>query len=492
MSTAVDASADKLKLPAFNVFVIALVVVIGLYYPSIDSLLVEWGSSLYSHGWLVAAMFLFHLYRKSATVATQTPVHRIPGLLVVVGSALIWWVASITSILTLQFLALYGLVFGAIWCLWGWSMLLNLRYMLVAMALAMPLWQILQEPLRTLTTHVSYQFIQQLGVPVLLDNYMLTLPGGRFHVERACAGLSFVLTGTSLVFIFAAWQSLKFKALLRLLLLSTAIAILANWIRVITIVLVGNYTNMESELVEDHRAFGWVLFAVVYCPFLWFYVRKLSAQPEMTVQDYEFTGTTSGNQGYSVILLMFICMAILPVTHTVLSGIDGKPLMPAVEQVLDSEFSVKESRDAWRPPLPEVGSERFLSLDSGNVDLYLNENLSFQASSDTIGAHTSLFDTEEWTVLDKKSANGIASVVVRGGNRQRVIVYSFVVNGKRLPSVSGVRKAMLSAYFSSRPNLLVVAIKQDLLLHEDTGNVELKLRDLMDRLSSELLLQALQ
>ena len=493
MTVAVDASEDKLKLPAFNIFVIGLVVLVGLYYPSVESLLVEWDSSLYSHGWLVAAVFIYHLYRKTAMTPMQSTLHRVPGLLVIAGSAAIWWLSSITNILTLQFLALYGLVFGLIWCLWGWGMLLNLRYMLIALALAMPLWQVLQEPLRTLTTHVSYQFVQLTGVPVLLDNYMLTLPGGRFHVERACAGLSFVLTGTSLVFIFAAWQNLRFKALARLLVLSTLIAILANWIRVITIVLVGNYTNMQSDIVEDHRAFGWVLFAVVYCPFLWIYVRKLSSRPEMTVQDFSFPGATAGRQGYLLILLMFACLCVLPVVHSVLSGIKADPLMPSVEQVVAAEFNVEpDPQVVWRPALNSMDVERSYLLQPEGAALYLGENLSFAMSSRAVGANTTLVDEENWKVEKESVVDKVGHVVVRGGNRYRVIAYTFIMDGKRVPTVAGARRAKLSGYFSLRPNLLVMAIMKERLLHEDTDVTVSELGDVLERLSSRVVSQGLQ
>ena len=488
MHSAANQVSDKLKLPVFNIFVIALVAIIGLYYNSIDSLMVEWGSSLYSHGWLVTLVFLYTLYRKSEFVPLQSLLHRLPGLLVIAASALVWWFASITNILTLQFLALYGLVFGVIWGIWGWAMLLNMRYILVALALAMPLWQLFQAPLRSLTAHVSYQFIQFAGVPVLLEKYTLTLPGGRFHVERSCAGLSFVLTGTSLVFIFAAWQSLKFQALIRLLVLSTVIAIVANWIRVIVIVLIGNHTNMQSEIVKDHLTFGWILFALFYCPLFWFMIRRLSSRLDATVAEYLPSEPTEKQHNVALVLIMFILLAIFPGIHAYISVEKAPSKLSTVQAVLDASYRKnQENIDAWKPTLSRIDNEIAYFDESREIHLYIGENRSFGSSIETIGSHTTLYDEDKWRLLDEAENGKIGSLVVAGDKRKRVIVFTFVVAGERMVSISEARKGMLSAYFSRDPNLFVLGLMKEVFMHANTERVESELRSTLNDLSAALL-----
>jgi exosortase/archaeosortase family protein len=41
------------------------------------------------------------------------------------------------------------------------------------------------------------------------------------------------------------------------------LALLGNWLRIISIVIVGHVTEMQSPLVSDHGTFGWLIFAAL-------------------------------------------------------------------------------------------------------------------------------------------------------------------------------------------------------------------------------------
>ncbi|RYY02688.1 MAG: exosortase/archaeosortase family protein [Gammaproteobacteria bacterium] len=48
------------------------------------------------------------------------------------------------------------------------------------------------------------------------------------------------------------------------------LGLLTNWVRIITLVIVGYKTNMQSSLMHDHETFGWILFAIIILPALYF------------------------------------------------------------------------------------------------------------------------------------------------------------------------------------------------------------------------------
>jgi len=54
-------------------------------------------------------------------------------------------------------------------------------------------------------------------------------------------------------------------------------ALLTNWIRITALILIGEYTNMESSLMDDHNTFGWYLY-VPFMIFLFWFGGKLTAQ----------------------------------------------------------------------------------------------------------------------------------------------------------------------------------------------------------------------
>src|SRR5690606_37908570 len=48
------------------------------------------------------------------------------------------------------------------------------------------------------------------------------------------------------------------------------LALLTNWLRIFLLVVIGYQTEMKSSLMEDHEFFGWVLFALVMLPAIYY------------------------------------------------------------------------------------------------------------------------------------------------------------------------------------------------------------------------------
>jgi hypothetical protein len=49
-----------------------------------------------------------------------------------------------------------------------------------------------------------------------------------------------------------------------------AVAIIANWIRVAVVIIAGHLTEMQTFLIKDHYYFGWVVFAILMVPVIYF------------------------------------------------------------------------------------------------------------------------------------------------------------------------------------------------------------------------------
>jgi len=54
------------------------------------------------------------------------------------------------------------------------------------------------------------------------------------------------------------------------LLMGTALGLLANWIRIFALIIIGHITEMQSSLMSDHEFFGWALFAAILFPSIYF------------------------------------------------------------------------------------------------------------------------------------------------------------------------------------------------------------------------------
>ncbi|MDX1696093.1 MAG: hypothetical protein R3208_20170, partial [Ketobacteraceae bacterium] len=147
----------------------------------------------------------------------------------------------------------------------------------------------------------------------------------------------------------------------------------------------------------------------------------------------------------------------------------------------------QENIDAWKPTLSRIDNEIAYFDESREIHLYIGENRSFGSSIETIGSHTTLYDEDKWRLLDEAENGKIGSLVVAGDKRKRVIVFTFVVAGERMVSISEARKGMLSAYFSRDPNLFVLGLMKEVFMHANTERVESELRSTLNDLSAALL-----
>lgn len=452
---------DRLGGRSFPLFVAGILLLVAMFWSSFTHLFVEWQASLYSHGSLVSILFLYYLSKHNASFEPPGYASRVLGLGIVVASCVLLWVSQILAILTLQFAFIYGVVFGFAMSLWGFKAIWQMKYIFIALALTVPVWQVFQPLLRVITTDVSHYLLGFIDVPVLREGYYLTLPGGRFLVEEACAGLSFVLTGTSLMFIFAAWFQMTTWVFIRLLLISTVIAIVANWVRVMTIVLVGNATNMQSEIVQDHLMFGWVLFAVMYCPFYWWAVRKHGSEDRAfnggprSVKDVSWThGKSPFFVGVAAMLGVFALNIWLS------SPIAGGAISTPSISALGGEIILK-SKVRWGLEIKGIDAEQFrsVSINGDRATVFIAESNDPSKGESIIKSDNVYFNPMLWSEVEKDNQSRYSFLRIESSSRgQRGIAYSYLVGGQLIADWKAAKLQYLKSYFARDDAIYLVAV----------------------------------
>ena len=427
----------------------------------------DWTStSLYSHGWFSLLFFAYSLWQNRQSVNNRFNGYLFSLILLFLSSS-VWWLGEITSIALLQQASIYGLLLAAIWLCWGWSKLLEIKYPLLVLALAMPVWQFLQLPLRDLSTIVSFSFIKLINLPVLIDGYHIQVSGGTFVVAPACSGLAFFLVSLTLSFIVGAWYKLNVKSMLILLGISSTVAIVANWIRIITIIIVGDITNMDSIIVSDHLTFGWVLFAVFYCPVFWFLVRHYSSQPVNDDKSVEFTDSQLFPK------YQFVCGIVLlilfPIIHFSVSGKYNQPLSDVFKEH-DSDtlrFMPVEGYSDWNPAFEGATSEsmKTIMVDGVKALVYV-VGYAFQTQqSELINVNNNFYDTEKWRfrseTVSSNNYDNINLVKIPNYDSHHLIAYTYIVAGEQVVSWRESKLLQLAGYFSGRPEAYGVAVFLD-------------------------------
>jgi exosortase A len=127
-----------------------------------------------------------------------------------------------------------------------------------------PFWGVLVPLLQNISIAAVTYMMGFTGVPTYVEAEFVTIPAGVFEIAGGCSGLRYMIVSLAIgsLFIFLNIRDTKRAALF--LMITILGALLTNWIRITALILIGEYTNMESSLMEDHNTFGWYL----YVPFM--------------------------------------------------------------------------------------------------------------------------------------------------------------------------------------------------------------------------------
>jgi EpsI family protein len=255
-------------------WIAALVCVTALvYWPSTIFLYEKWSApasvtDTYSHGWLILLICIGLVVRARRDIVAA-PVCPSPLAAVALAAAIVLWLVSYhASIEGLQ-VPLQPLIFWlAVWTAFGASVGRVLLFPVAYFYFAEPVWYGIQ--LQHLTVLVMRGVLALTGPTALIVGDFIHLPNGTFVIEEGCSGLHFMIVGLAVAALYGEQRHDSWPVRLRQLALMAGLALLANWVRVYTVIQAGYLTDMQSYLVRvSHYGFGWCVFAVALFIFFW-------------------------------------------------------------------------------------------------------------------------------------------------------------------------------------------------------------------------------
>jgi exosortase len=250
---------------------VALLAALGwLLRPMLATLHATWNDiyGAHSHGYLVLALalgFAIRAWRAPPALAPSKPVwSALPALLLLLAVALaaelLYIGPSRTALLPLLLLAAIAL------CLGGQA-LRRLAWPVLFLYFALPVWVPLNEPLRRLTTLVSQALVRATGVPVFVEGNLVHLPEGTFEIASGCSGLNYFVAALTLAAVQGTLYLRTRRSRLLLVVAAALAALVANWLRVSSLIVIGHLTQMQHYLIRvDHLWYGWALFLLVMLP----------------------------------------------------------------------------------------------------------------------------------------------------------------------------------------------------------------------------------
>ena len=264
-------------------WIAALACVVALvYWPSTVFIYQKWSDTTeltYTHGWLILLICVALVVRSRRELALA-PVQ--PSRLATVALALVvlgWLVSYRASIEGLE-VPLQPLIFWlAVTAAFGWAVGARMLFPVAYLYFAVNVWY--GNPLKDLTVLVMRGLLAVTGPPAVIQGDVIHLSNGSFVIEEGCSGLHFMIVGLAVAALYGEQRRDPWRVRVRQLALMAGLALLANWVRVYTVIQAGYLTDMQSYLVRvSHYGFGWCVFAVTLIVFFWL-APFLGAEPPL-------------------------------------------------------------------------------------------------------------------------------------------------------------------------------------------------------------------
>ena len=234
---------------------------------------VEWSdfrNITFTHGWLIVAVCVALVLRSRRDIAAVPARPSTFALLALAGCTFAWLVCYRASIQDLHITIFPAIFWLAVAGAFGLRMGLLLAFPVAFFYFAVPSWAQLGPPLQDLTVRAMRGLFWLTGPEVRISGDLIRIPNGSFRIEEGCSGLHFMIVGLAIAALHGELRRDSWKVRAIQLALMVAFALLANWVRVYTIIEAGYLTDMRSYLVSvSHYWFGWGVFAGALALFFW-------------------------------------------------------------------------------------------------------------------------------------------------------------------------------------------------------------------------------
>jgi exosortase A len=253
---------------ALTAFGATLLVTLLLGHGTVASLLRVWShSDTFAHGFLVAPVSLFLVWRSRATLAALTPRPEFRALVALIPLGAGWFVGRAASTQLVEHFCFVAMIPVLAWAHFGARVTRRLAFPLAFLFFAVPFGDIFTPRLMDVTAGFAERALRLTGVAVHREGLYLTTTHSRWHVIESCSGLRFTVAGLVLATLFgyltyrSYWKRALFVAL------SVAASVLANGLRAYVLILVGHLSDMRAGGGLDHYAYGWLVFSLVMAAF---------------------------------------------------------------------------------------------------------------------------------------------------------------------------------------------------------------------------------
>ncbi len=251
-------------------FAVALLSPFILYAGTARSLVEIWNSSeTFAHGYIIAPISLWLIWRKRQLLTMTAVVPYWPGLALLVLAGAGWLLSDLGDVQVIRQYCFVAFIPLIVLTLAGSRIFKVIAFPLCFLLLAVPFGDMFIAPLINFTTDFTVTALQLTGIPVLRNGSSFTIPSGNWSVVDACSGVRYLISSFTLGCLFAYLTYTGWKKRLLLIIASLIIPVIANGLRAYMIVMLGHLSSMTLAVGVDHLIYGWVFFGLVMYLLFW-------------------------------------------------------------------------------------------------------------------------------------------------------------------------------------------------------------------------------
>ena len=426
----------------------------------------------HSHGYLVLALsiwFAIRAWRIPPRPVFKSPVwSAAPVLVALLGIAALseaLYLGPIrTAVLPLLLLASVALCLGS-------SVATRMAWPVLFVYFAIPVWGAINTPLQTLTTAIAQSLVPALGVPVFVEGNFVHLPSGTFEIASGCSGMNYFVASLTLAAIYCTLFLGAWRSRLILMVAAACAGLVANWLRVSSLIIIGHVTKMQHYLIRvDHLYYGWALFLLTMVPVILLARRLEDREHRSQLAAYGHTLSPMlaqwlGRAAWALVSLMILATALLVVRERIgHEAATATPEIPAISAALQRDGFAS----GWQPVF-RGAQERKLGWTRGEtIEIYIasfvqqSREARLSHADNSVTGHS--FQLTGSRVIEMPgTASGASLLEIHGllAGRERILWTWYDVAGRTAWSKRTLRTAELLGMLSGRRDAKVTALLTD-------------------------------
>jgi exosortase A len=220
-------------------------------------------STAYNHCYLILPISAYLIWERRRVLAARAPQPNGWVVIAMLPVGLVWLFAAQAQIMEGRQLAAMSLFELFVLAVLGFEVWRVSAFALLYMYFLVPSGAFLTGPMQDFAARFAVAGVELVGIPVYSNGLDIEVPGARFVVAEACAGLRFLIASVALGTLYGYTMYRSWKRRAAFIVVSIIVPIIANGMRVWGIVVLGYWLGDAQAATADHLIYGWVFFSMV-------------------------------------------------------------------------------------------------------------------------------------------------------------------------------------------------------------------------------------